>query len=261
MNEVGHKCEEFCIFDGQDTVLEAESCADDPFYFWLLSEQVVDQVQQAQQDPEVLQVRTVEMWEEEKEWIVLDSGADVSLLPRRCAAGYDIPSPQVQLEDAQGNPLDISWMRQVEVEFGHCLNDDIGCCLNEAFIVSDVTNILLSFGRLLRRGWTFSGVCEEDRRLLEEASRGQCAGILGSPDGAVRIPVYFRKNSLSVFAHVRKVKEKETEQSLVRAVYVRVQVDIDSLKLGWQFLSNGNPVHKQHGKSFVDPSEALSTRV
>ena len=36
------------------------------------------------------------------------------------------------------------------------------------------------------------------------------AGILGSPDGAVRIPVYFRKNSLSVFAHVRKVKERET---------------------------------------------------
>ena len=56
MNEVGHKCEEFCIFDGQDTVLEAESCADDPFYFWLLSEQVVDQVPQSQHDPEVLQV-------------------------------------------------------------------------------------------------------------------------------------------------------------------------------------------------------------
>ena len=107
----------------------------------------------------------------------------------------------------------------------------------------------------------FRCVYEEDRCLLEEASRGQCAGILGSPDGAVRIPVYFRKNSLSVFAHVRKVKEKEAEQSLVRAVYVKMQVDVDSLKLGWQFLSNGNPVHKQHGKSFVDPSEALSTRV
>ena len=60
-------------------VLEAESCADDPFYFWLLSEQVVDQVPQAQHDQEVLQVRTVEMCEEEKEWVVLDSGADVSL--------------------------------------------------------------------------------------------------------------------------------------------------------------------------------------
>ena len=152
-------------------------------------------------------------------------------------------------------------MRQVSVEFERCLNDDISCCLNEAFIVSDVTNILLSFGRSLRRGWIFSGVCEEDRYLLEESSRGQCAGILGSPDGEVRIPVYFRKNSLSVFAHVRKVKVKETEQSLVRAVYVKMQADVDSLKLGWQFLSNGNPVHKQHGKSFVDPSEALSTRV
>ena len=41
----------------------------------------------------------------------------------------------------------------------------------------------------------------------------------------------------------------------------KMQADVDSLKLGWQFLSNGNPVHKQHGKSFVDPSEALSTRV
>ena len=45
-------------------------------------------------------VRTVEQTED-SEWIVLDSGADVSLLPFRCIAGFDIPSPKLQLEDAQ----------------------------------------------------------------------------------------------------------------------------------------------------------------
>ena len=52
-------------------------------------------------------VRMVESVEESA-WIVLDSGADVSLLPYRCLVG--------------------------QVEFEHCLNDKTGCCISESFV-------------------------------------------------------------------------------------------------------------------------------
>ena len=58
------------------------------------------QCERQRETEETMYVRTVEQTED-SEWIVLDSGADVSLLPFRCIAGFDIPSPKLQLEDAQ----------------------------------------------------------------------------------------------------------------------------------------------------------------
>lgn len=78
-------------------------------------------------------VRMVESVEESA-WIVLDSGADVSLLPYRCLVGQDTPSPNLQLEDAQGNSLAVGGMKQAQVEFEHCLNDKTGCCISESFV-------------------------------------------------------------------------------------------------------------------------------
>ena len=84
---------------------------------------------------------------------------------------------------------------------------------------------------------------------------------LMSPDGEFRIPVFFRKNSLSVLAHVRRASEKSTTTTFsgqVRGAYVKLNLDVSALKDGWSFLENGNPVHKQHGKTFIDLGEALS---
>ena len=144
--------EQYDIFDGEDLVGSVESLADDPFYWWLSSgESESDLMSGAFQTPETLHARTVEA-ESEHEWIVLDSGADVSLLPHRCVAGYNIPSPSVQLEDARSNSLKVGGVRKAQVEFEHCLSGDTGCCLSVPFIVSDVTSILLSFGRMLKTG-------------------------------------------------------------------------------------------------------------
>ena len=151
-------------------------------------------------------------------------------------------------------------MKQAQVEFEHCSDGKSGCCVSESFVVSDVTNILLSFGRMLKTGWTFGEVRPGDMELVSRLGHS-CAGVLMSPDGEFRIPVFFRKNSLSVLAHVRRASEQmipPTFSGQVRGVYVKLNLDVSALKDGWSFLENGNPVHKQHGKTFVDPGEALS---
>ena len=156
--------------------------------------------------------------------------------------------------------IQVGGMRKAQVEFDHCLGAEY-CFLSESFIVSNVTNILLSFGRLLKTGWNFCSVEPQDQKTVDQFGQGPCAGVLVSPDLMCRIPVFYKKNSLSVFAHARRVKdEREEECAVVRTVYVRMQVNVEALKSGWQFLENGNPVHKQHGKQFVDPGTALSRR-
>ena len=256
---------QYDIFDGEDLVGSVESLADDPFYWWLSSGEPESALMSgAFQTPETLHARMVEA-EHEHEWIALVSGADVSLLPHRRVAGYDIPSPNIQLEDAQGNSLKVGGVRKAQVEFEHCLSGDTGCCLSESFIVSDVTSILLSFGRMLKTGWKFGEPSGDDLELVERLGHGSCAGVMTSPDNLIKIPVYFRKNSLSALANVQQVTEEPGVAQIpvehVRTVYVKLTFDVGKLKDGWSFMENGNPVHKYRGKSLTDPGTALSRAV
>ena len=133
------------MFDAEDLSCGVEWPEDDAFYWWLSSDQETSfELGSTTQEQEKMFVRVVENVEE-SEWIVLDSGADVSLLPYRCLAGQDIPSPNLQLEDAQGNSLAVGGMKQAQVEFEHCLDDNFGCCISESFVASNVTNILTPF--------------------------------------------------------------------------------------------------------------------
>ena len=242
----------FCMCDAEDMQcgMSADQMTDDPFYCWLRS----NQEPQPQVDRDALHVRAV--GEIEEEWIVLDSGADVSLIPHRCMVGRDVETPNLYLQDAQGKELRIGGMKQAEVEFTHLLAGESSCCLSESFVVSDVTSILLSFGRLLKTGWKFGGVRPEDHSMLDYMNRGPCAGILTSPDSVFRVPVFYRKNSLSVLAHVRNVTSGTTGH--VRTVYVKMKMDVETLKAGWSFLTNGEPVHKGVSKQFANPGDMLS---
>lgn len=114
-------CQEFCISDETDIVVCAESLEDDPFYLRLHAEPQSNVMHGSQnRDDKTWHVRTVGM-EEEGEWIVLDSGADVSLLPHRFLAGQEVQSPDLRLEDAQDNQIQVGGMRKAQVEFDHCL--------------------------------------------------------------------------------------------------------------------------------------------
>ena len=72
--------------------------------------------------------------------------------------------------------------------------------IQDEFIVASVPNPLVSLGRLLKKGWSFTPV--------EEAEAG--VGLL-SPDRACLVPVVYKKNSLAVKGLVRQVRLKEEE--------------------------------------------------
>lgn len=74
----------------------------------------------------------------------------------------------------------------------------------------------------------------QDQEMVDRLEQGLCAGVLVSPDLARRIPVFFKKNSLSGFAHVRRVKderEEETECAVVRTVYVQMKMNAEGFKI------------------------------
>ena len=100
-------------------------------------------------------------------------------------------------------------MRRAQLAYTQAFSNDSQeeeCVLNEESVMANVTSPLLSMGRLLKPGWTFSGMLEEDRSHVNEELHGKCAGMLVSPDLACRIPVYFKRNSLSILACVRRIE-------------------------------------------------------
>ena len=52
------------------------------------------------------------------DWVLLTSGADVSLLPRRLAGcGQPLLIPNVMISDAQGSEMNINGMRRATIEY------------------------------------------------------------------------------------------------------------------------------------------------
>ena len=235
--------------------VDASFLTDDPFYQWLCNGSSMVEPQR-----DVHFARTVEQKQScEGEWIVLDSGADVSLIPSsRVDVGCEVETPQLLLEDAQGSPLRVGGTREAQVEFLNGVPEESMCCLNEAFVVSDVQHVLISFGRMLKSGWFLE---EIPTRIENDFLTKQVKSAQDSFRRQTGMPVFFRKNSLSVFGHVRKVTKQVHEacSGVVRGVHVVFDCDIlNEVKEGWQFLSSGSPVHRARTTNFTDPAAALS---
>ena len=82
--------------------------------------------------------------------ILLDSGADSSVLPLDCAnLGHALAVDQSSRFVAQGAPIQQQGRRIAEV----CLGNDV--ILKEQFMVAAVTGPIICLGRLLRSGWDF----------------------------------------------------------------------------------------------------------
>ena len=137
---------------------------------------------------EVLHLRTVncdpsETFGTEME-IILDSGADISCLPLQFAqVGHESSGGRMVFRDASGNQMQQQARRRAEVSLGDAV-------FSEDFLVTSVSQPLLAVGKLVRAGWSIE------------------AGPTGSTtltNGKHRIPVFYRKNSLSVFGCVRAV--------------------------------------------------------
>ena len=212
------------IGDNPDEVLqEWES---DPLYVWYT------------EDPESQEpclVRMVQALDARKHSVILDSGADVSLLPQDLAeVGYEVPPPTaLRSHDAQGGSMRVQGVRRAQLYFA-----ESGCVIEEDFILSDSSHVLLSLGRLMRHGWKFqsTGTWGSNMPSGGNNNNGKAGGLI-SPDGKAIIPVEYQKNSLKVTADVRSVQK-------VRAVMVKILFDWENMaRSQWNFLANGTPVH------------------
>ena len=177
---------------------------------------------------EPLSVRMVQALDARLRPVILDSGADVSLLPQTLAGcGYEVEPPStLRIHDAQGETMRAQGVRRAQLYFA-----DSGCVIEEDFILSDSPHVLLSLGRLMRNGWKFRSDGPSGGN-----NNGKAGGLV-SPDGKAVVPVEFHKNSLKVTAEVRSVQK-------VRTVMVKLLVSWEKMKKNqWLFLDNGTPVH------------------
>ena len=68
--------------------------------------------------------------------------------------------------------------------------EDVEAILRQEFLISDVTNCILSLGGLMKRGWNIVR-SSEDKLLVV------------SPDDTMSIPTYKRGSSLAFACHIR----------------------------------------------------------
>lgn len=126
----------------------------------------------------------------EKVDIILDSGADGSVLPLHYGhVGKSVkPSENLHFVDAHGASLDVANTRLA------CLDLE-GVSIKEEFIIASVTAPLVSLGRLLKHGWVLS---TDDLGLhLSKNSK--------------RIPVGFRRNSLCITGFIRMLQQTDDD--------------------------------------------------
>ena len=152
-----------------------------------------DQMEDDEEKPELFHVGMVKM-SQEKMLIVLDSGADCSVLPKEVASrGQPQDGGKAILEDAQtqlkthGRKL-----AQVKCDLGMARSVTI----EDDFIVASVQTPLVGLGRLLlQRGWRLTqGNCEAGVNLV-------------APDQKCEIPLFFKKNSLALYGCINRVHE------------------------------------------------------
>ena len=173
--------------------------------------------------------------------IVLDSGSDATVIPMSVAgAGKPSVSQSSFLRDAQGSQIDVSSVRDINV----VLHSMDGRCItfrDRGHVSSKVDQPLLSFGKLLRHGWSIV------------AGDNGSGPVLGHECGA-KIPISFRNHSVTVHGEVRMV-----EDAAVRVISVDIPRSWQRLRNGWYTMEGESefPMCVSGGSHFVDTSQQL----
>ncbi|CAE7721765.1 GIP [Symbiodinium sp. CCMP2592] len=184
--------------------------------------------------------------------VIIDSGADISCLPRCFAsAGKYVPARNLRVQDAQGATMAVSEERLVDfiVESSNC--GPVG--IRERCIIADVTQPLISLGRLIKRGWF--------------PCRGEQGFWLNHDGSGADVPLGFKGMSLLVQASIRRVSqpppenEHNTSVALdlpprhVRAMFTAtLSEQAEKLQFGWQIGSTGHIIWRGKSSIMIDPS-------
>ncbi|CAE7512900.1 unnamed protein product [Symbiodinium natans] len=170
--------------------------------------------------------------------VILDSGADLSCLPRSfCTSGKAARSRPMSVQDAQGGSMKVHQERNVE--FILTARDQEPVLIKERCIVADVVQPILSMGRLIHQGW-FPSKDSEGLHLCHER-------------GSIEVPVGFKGHSLVVDAVIRRIDGEDVEQH-VRAYTANVSEDLSSMSFGWQIMASGHLAWRGMSERFVDPT-------
>ena len=169
--------------------------------------------------------------------VVIDSGADVSVAPLRFGSfGSPAKASNVLMQDAQGRKIEEHCSRTLDLEVETLGGDRV--VLREKFAIAKIEAVIVSLGRLLRRGWAL-GTCE-GRPTIEQQGH--------------KIPVRLRRNTLTVLAMVSSIcatacRALPEDEPAVRAL--NTYDDVGPLpgplaelaaQPGWHILKNGLPV-------------------
>ena len=174
--------------------------------------------------------------EEDVLWdIVLDSGSDATVLPADLAFAGRGLRDEGTLWDAQGNQIATAGCREVQLEL-HGEGGDIVLLKDKVHISQQVKQPLISYGRLLRRGWTIT--LDDGPKLTHEES-------------GVKIPITFKNDSLQVSGYVRML-------SHVRHVDADVPARWREVGTTWTVTGKGFPIVGSSAEHYIDPSGTYS---
>ena len=198
--------------------------------------------------------------------IVLDSGSDATVIPIALAKAAKVSASQVSvLRDAQGAQIATTGVRDISI----VLQSTDGRTItfkDRGHVSNKVQQPLLSFGKLLRNGWS----------ILADP----IGPMLGHESGA-KIPISFKNHSVMIHGEVRMVEENVVHEDIteptqrspgldapcgnpllshsqsasVRAIAVDIPASWGRLKAGWYDTAGneGFPMCVSSGVRFVDP--------
>ena len=175
----------------------------------------------------------------EEEVVILDSGSDVSLLPKRHQRNLEGSTLGCRLQNCQGGTLEVAGVKHAELHVQ--ARGGQGAVLQHRFVVGDVQSCIMSLGELYQAGWHIDKDGDELSLL--------------PPDGSMKVPVFYKNKSLAIRAHVRCIQEvlQEEEAEMVRAV---IQLN-DNFNLEqfnrWQTTTDGVPYLLTKRSRFADP--------
>ena len=174
--------------------------------------------------------------------VVLDSGADGSVLPLEfgCVGYPDKSFDGSKFIDAQGKQINVKGARIAEVRFGQVV-------FRERFIIAAVTSPLISMGRLLKDGW-----------LLQNNKDGTMALVRNSKI----IPVHFKRNSLCASGVIRVLSSTDESSSSTSLAGQHEPVEhvraltlgraLTSLGAGWVKLADSVYAIRTQGNQHID---------
>ena len=153
--------------------------------------------------------------------IIVDSGADASLFPGSMMhKGKQAMGASPPLQDAQGTQIQTYGRKDIDIVLDS--SDGRKVVLRERITFSDVVSQpIISFGRLMKAGWSIDGV-------------GECLR-----NGQVEAPLMFQNRSLVVKGYIRTVLEANEIRTLTVQLSEELKAVVGVVLVGKRKMDSG----------------------